>query len=83
MIEDPGERFDAWQVRAGQALQLLASAIGELEVHATVVERVALAADQPGALGALGELDGAVVAYVQLPARPARSSARVWWGVRV
>lgn len=34
-------------------------------MHATLVKRVALA-DQPGGLGALCELDGAVVAYVQL-----------------
>ena len=51
---------------AGQGLQLLASVLGELEVHAAVVDWVALAQDQPGGLGALGELDGAVVAYVQL-----------------
>ncbi len=82
MVEDRGERFDAWQVRAGQDLQLLASVIGELEVYATLIERVALAADQPGALRTLSELDRAVVAYVQRLARPDRSSAPEWWGGR-
>ena len=60
-----------------------ASVIGELEVNATVVERIALATDQPGGLCALSELDGAVVAYVQRLRRPARSSAQVQWGGRV
>src|ERR1700722_14113865 len=65
VVEDCGEGLDAWEVCAGQALQLLAAAIGELEVHATLVERVALATDQPGALRTLSELDRTVVAYVQ------------------
>ncbi len=77
MVEDPRERFDAWQVLPGQGLQLLASVIGELEVHAAVVDGVPGTADQTRGLCALGELDRAVMAYVQLLARPVRSSVPV------
>jgi hypothetical protein len=64
-------------VLAGQDLQLLTPTIGELEMHATLVQWVALAADQSSDLRALSELDGAVVADVQclrcLPDRWSRS----------
>ena len=63
------ERLNAGQVLAGQLLQLPLSELGELEVHATMIDGVAAAADQARALRAPGELDGAVVAYVQLLSR--------------
>ena len=63
------ERLNAGQVLAGQLLQLPLSELGELEVHATMIDGVAAAADQARALCPPGELDGAVVAYVQLLSR--------------
>ena len=67
VLEDVRQVRDSRQVRSSQTLELFASAAGEREVDPAVVEVVAVAADQTGALRTLsGELDRAVVAYVQL-----------------
>ena len=66
VLEDVRQVRDSRQVRSSQTLELFASAAGEREVNPAVVEVVAVAADQTGALRTLSELDRAVVAYVQL-----------------
>jgi type IV secretory pathway protease TraF len=65
LLEHIGESLDARQVRSSQDIQLLTTSRGELETHATVVERIALTKDQPSVLRAASELDGTVVAYMQ------------------
>jgi hypothetical protein len=66
VVEDSGECFDAGQVGPGQGLQLVAPVVGELEMHPATVDGVTGTANQACCLCALGELDRAVMAYVQL-----------------
>ncbi len=60
------EGSDARQVLAGESLELCSSVVGDSEVDLTVVGAVAGTIEQTGIRGALGELDGAVMANVQL-----------------
>ena len=63
-FEGRGECRDALEVLTCEHLQLLTSVAREAEVNATVVDGVALAAQEPRGLRTLNQLDGAVVAYV-------------------
>ena len=61
-----GERRYAGEVLSGKGLELLASIVCELEVYAAVIDEVVLSTGEPLGLGSSDELDGAVVAHVEL-----------------
>lgn len=62
--EDAGKHLDPGKMSSGQRFELVVSTAGELEVDQAVVDRVAIALEQPAGLGSLAEFDCAVVAYV-------------------
>ena len=66
VVEYVSECLDARQVLAGQRFELCMSSWRELKVDLPVVGRVSCSLDQSRWLRPLGELDGAVVADVQL-----------------
>jgi hypothetical protein len=54
-------------VQGGQRLQALGAALGQGKPHGPSVPAIWLARDQPGRLGPVDQLDGAVVPYQQVP----------------
>jgi hypothetical protein len=63
--QDLRESFDPWKVLTSQRLEACLATTGEAKDREAPVSRASLPPQEPGALGALRELDGRMVAPLQ------------------